>query len=164
MHVPQPPHPLHALTSGELAGYQAQLEHALRTAPDGDPARPVLRRQLDDVLAEQDSRARITASGGQPARDELTPRVFRALYAEYELRAVEGTRYVAVPKGTAWHAGQEIGEIAEQISARGHRDPVTAALDTPARAPLPPRPVPVPAPAVGRAARPRASVVGERTA
>jgi hypothetical protein len=157
MHVPQPPHPLHALTSGELADYQTQLEHALHIASDGDPARPVLRRQLDDALAEQHSRARITASGGQPARDELTPRVFRALYADYELRTVEGTRYVAVPKGTVWHAGHNIGEIARQISAREHRDPATAASDAPACVPLPPRPVPVPA------ARTRAAAADERT-
>jgi hypothetical protein len=155
MHVPQPPHPLHALTSSELAGYQTQLDHALRTAPDSDPSRPALRRQLDDVLAEQHSRARITATAGQPARDELTPRVFRALYADYELRAVEGTRYVAVPKGTTWHAGHNIGEIARQISSREHPDPGIAAPDTPACAPLPPRPAP--------AARTRAAAAGERT-
>jgi hypothetical protein len=161
MHVPQPPHPLHALTSGELAGYQTQLEHALDTAPGSDPGRPVLRRQLDDALAEQHSRARITASGGQPARDELTPRVFRALYADYELRTVEGTRYVAVPKGTVWHAGHNIGEIARQISARDHRDPGIPAPGTPACAPLPPRPAP--ASASAPAARTRAAAAGERT-
>jgi hypothetical protein len=99
---------------------------------------------------------------GQPARDDLTPRVFRALYAEYELHAIEDTRYVAVPRGTAWHAGQSIGEIARQISDRDHPDPVTAAPDTPAYIPLPTRPVP--APAVGPAARPRAAAAGERIA
>ena len=99
------------------------------------------------------------APAGQPARDNLTPRVFRALYADYELRTVEGTRYVAVPKGTAWHAGHNIGEIARQISACEYRDPGIAAPGTPTCAPLPPRP----APAAGPDARMRAAAAGERT-
>jgi hypothetical protein len=95
---------------------------------------------------------------GQPARDDLTPRVFRALYAEYELHAIEDTRYVAVPRGTAWHAGQSIGEIARQISDPGHPGPALAALQTPAPVPLSLRPVRVAAtasPAAGPAARAR---------
>jgi hypothetical protein len=93
-----------------------------------------------------------------PARDELTPRVFRALYAGYELRAVEGTMYVAVPKGTAWHAGRSIGEIARQISDREHPGPGTAAPEAPVAVPLPQRPAPAPA------APARAAEASERTA
>ena len=52
---------------------------------------------------------------GRPGRDDLTPRVFRALYGEFELRAVEGT-HVVVPSGTPWFAGRGLGEIARQIS------------------------------------------------
>jgi hypothetical protein len=62
------------------------------------------------------------APAGQPARDDLTPRVFRALYAGYELHTVAEETFVAVPKGTAWHAGHSIGEIARQISDPGHDD------------------------------------------
>ncbi len=52
---------------------------------------------------------------GRPGRDDLTPRVFRALYGEFELRTVEGT-HVVVPLGTPWFAGPSLGEIARQIS------------------------------------------------
>jgi hypothetical protein len=57
----------------------------------------------------------------QLARDELTPRIFRALYAEFDLRIVEGT-YVVVPRGTTWFAGPSLGEIARQISQYEDRD------------------------------------------
>jgi len=81
----------------------------------------------------------VPAPPGQPPRDDLTPRVFRALYAGYELHAVADATFVAVPKGTAWHAGRSIGEIARQISDPGPGD---AAPDTPASRSLPTRPVP----------------------
>jgi hypothetical protein len=50
-----------------------------------------------------------------PGRDELTLRVFRALFAEFDLRTVGGT-HVVVPRGTPWFAGSSLGEIARQIS------------------------------------------------
>jgi hypothetical protein len=64
-----------------------------------------------------------TASGvpaGGPGRDELTARVFRALYAEYDLRTVQGI-HIAVPRGTPWFAGSSLGDIARRISQ--HRQP-----------------------------------------
>jgi hypothetical protein len=76
---------------------------------------------------------------GPPARDDLTPRVFRALYAGYDLHAVEAAAFVAVPRGTAWHAGHSIGEIARQISDPGQGD---TAPDTPVSGSLPTRPAP----------------------
>jgi hypothetical protein len=54
----------------------------------------------------------------QPGRDDLTPRIFMALYAEFELRAVDGT-YVATPKGTPCFTGRSLGEIARQICEHG---------------------------------------------
>lgn len=51
----------------------------------------------------------------QPGRDELTPRIFRALYAEFDLRKIGGT-HDAAPKGTPWFAGHSLGEVARQIS------------------------------------------------
>jgi hypothetical protein len=81
---------------------------------------------------------------GQPARDDLTPRVFRALYSGYDLHAVETAAFVAVPKGTAWHAGLSIGEVARQISDPGRDD---AAPDIPVPVPLPARPAPAAGPA-----------------
>jgi len=64
-------------------------------------------------------------SAGQPGRDNLPSRIFRALYAEFDLRTVGGT-YVVVPKGTPWFAGNSLGEIARQISDYMHPDADTA--------------------------------------
>jgi hypothetical protein len=59
MSVEKPKHPLYALTTHELSEYRGELEHAV-TTPATDPrTRADLRRRLDEVLAEQDDRARI---------------------------------------------------------------------------------------------------------
>ena len=47
--------------------------------------------------------------------DDLTARIFRALYADFDLRTVDGV-HVAVPKGVACFTGRSLGEIARQIS------------------------------------------------
>ena len=54
-------------------------------------------------------------AAGQLGRDDLTERIFRALYQEFDLRTINGT-YVVVPKGTLWFAGTSLGDIARQIS------------------------------------------------
>jgi hypothetical protein len=55
----QPGHPVHALATLELSRYRRELEHAI-TGTSLDPAtRDGLRRQLDDVLAEQESRTQL---------------------------------------------------------------------------------------------------------
>lgn len=62
MTTPQPPpHPIPALTTGELAAYRRKLEQAITGTPPGAPAREGLHRRLGEVLAEQHSRAAITA-------------------------------------------------------------------------------------------------------
>ena len=66
MSVPQPPHPVGALTTSELSRYRRELEHALQ-APPG-PASGLLQTRLAEVLAEQDGRRRITCPGQEPAR------------------------------------------------------------------------------------------------
>ncbi len=55
--VDRPLHPLHQMTTYELAGYRRNLESAL-SAGDA-PARAQLQRRLDDVLEEQADRERI---------------------------------------------------------------------------------------------------------
>ena len=55
------------------------------------------------------------AAAGQPGRDDLTARIFRALYQEFDLRTINGT-YVVVPKGTPW-----VGELAA-IPVYAHGD------------------------------------------
>lgn len=49
------------------------------------------------------------------AQDELTIRMFRALYRDFDLYTVGGT-HVVVPKGTPWFSGASLGSIARQIS------------------------------------------------
>jgi hypothetical protein len=64
--VTPPAHPLPALTTAELARYRRQLETALAPSAAQAPALPGqagLRDQLAAVLAEQASRARLTAGG-----------------------------------------------------------------------------------------------------
>jgi hypothetical protein len=64
--VAQPKHPLYALTTYELRDYRRNLETALARAAQQDPVpadRPGLQARLDAVLAEQASRANLTADG-----------------------------------------------------------------------------------------------------
>jgi hypothetical protein len=60
--VEQPKHPLPAMTTFELRDYRRQLESAIAFFDRQDPvpaARDRLQSRLDDVLAEQDDRARL---------------------------------------------------------------------------------------------------------
>jgi len=54
---------------------------------------------------------------GQPGGNDLTARLFLALYSEFDLCAISGV-YVAVPKGVPCFAGRSLGDIARQISAQ----------------------------------------------
>jgi hypothetical protein len=63
--VEQPEHPLHALTTYELTYYRRRLENAIAFLDKQDPVPAVradLRAALDNVLAEQDDRARIASA------------------------------------------------------------------------------------------------------
>jgi hypothetical protein len=63
-----------------------------------------------------------TASDGPPPPEDLTARVFRALYDQFDLHSTGGT-HIVVPKGTQLYVGPTIGEIARQISDRGPHVP-----------------------------------------
>ena len=63
-------------------------------------------------------------AAGQPPGD-LPARIFRALYQEFDLYAINGI-YVVVPKGTPWFAGPSLGEIARQISNDDRPDPAAS--------------------------------------
>jgi hypothetical protein len=83
-------------------------------------------------------------AGGQPGRDDLTARIFRALYQEFDLRTINRT-YV-VPKGTPRFAGTSLGDIARQISDHDHPGPAASptgpgktAATTPSAEPRPHR-------------------------
>lgn len=56
--VEQPKHPIPALTTYELKDYRRELERAIKgIAPDAS-VQADLKRRLDEVLAEQEQRAR----------------------------------------------------------------------------------------------------------
>jgi hypothetical protein len=62
--VEPPKHPMHALTTSELSGYRRELEGAIAFFDRQDPVPPArtrLQARLDEVLAEQDDRARIAS-------------------------------------------------------------------------------------------------------
>ncbi len=78
-----------------------------------------------------------TAPEDPPPPADLTARVFRALYPEFDLHELAGT-YLALPKGTPCVTAPALGEIARQISDRDR--PAPAAPDASPRPDLPRRP------------------------
>jgi hypothetical protein len=55
--------------------------------------------------------------------DELTARVFRALYShQYDLLTF-GVTYVVTPKGTPVFISDSLGQIARQLTSHQHPDP-----------------------------------------
>ena len=61
--IDTPKHPLHAVTTYELAYYRRRLENAIAFLDKQDPIPPIradLQAALDKVIGEQDDRARIT--------------------------------------------------------------------------------------------------------
>jgi hypothetical protein len=57
--VQTPGHPVHALTTYELARYRRELEHALKTLPGHAEIRALLQQRLADVLDEQQARTQL---------------------------------------------------------------------------------------------------------
>jgi hypothetical protein len=65
MTVDPPEHPLHALTTYELRDYRRELEKAIAffdRQASVPPARARLQARVDDVIAEQDERARLAGA------------------------------------------------------------------------------------------------------
>jgi hypothetical protein len=60
----KPPHPMPALTTYELHNYRRELEHSLTVIPATAPVRALLQTRLAEVLAEQESRARLQRGAG----------------------------------------------------------------------------------------------------
>jgi hypothetical protein len=60
--IPEPRHPLPALTTYELAHYRRDLERAVEVSPGHAAMGTLLRTRLTEVLAEQQSRTRIAAA------------------------------------------------------------------------------------------------------
>jgi hypothetical protein len=84
------------------------------------------------------------ASGpARPDGDNLTARVFRALYQAYDLHWVAGI-HIAVPAGSPCFAGPSLGAIARQISDHEHPAPPATAPMTALELPHPRQPPPRP--------------------
>jgi hypothetical protein len=64
MRPDKPRHPVHALTTYELRRYRRALEHSLKAIPAGVPVRELLHARLDEVLAEEECRARLQVACG----------------------------------------------------------------------------------------------------
>jgi hypothetical protein len=75
----------------------------------------------------------LAAGPGRPDGDDLTARVFRALYQAYDLHSVAGV-HIAVPTGSPCFAGSSLGAIARQIS--GHEHPAPPAVSPVTAPPL----------------------------
>jgi hypothetical protein len=63
--VDQPKHPLHALTTYELAYYRRRLENAIAFLGKQDPVpaiRADMQAALDGVIAEQDDRRKLASA------------------------------------------------------------------------------------------------------
>jgi hypothetical protein len=59
----EPGHPIHALTTYEITRYRRELEHAIGGISPDAPVQADLRRKLDEVLAEQEQRAKLASNG-----------------------------------------------------------------------------------------------------
>ncbi len=66
----------------------------------------------------------VTREDWHYAQDELTIRLIRALYRDFDLYTVGGT-HVVVPKGTPYFYGTSLGSIARQISGHEFGDGAT---------------------------------------
>ena len=66
---------------------------------------------------------------GRPSRDDLTPRIFRALYQDFDLLTI-GVTHVVTPKGIPVFTGDSLGQIARQISDHEHGAPAAPSRGT----------------------------------
>jgi serine/threonine-protein kinase RsbW len=74
----------------------------------------------------------------QAGRDDLTPRIFRALYQDFDLLTI-GTIHIVIPKGTPVFSGDSLGQIALQISDHEHGTPALPSYSAPLADDLPTR-------------------------
>jgi len=78
---------------------------------------------------------------GQPGRDDLTPRIFRALYQDFDLLSI-GAVHIVTPKGTPVFIADSLGQIARQISDHERVAPAALSPGAPPADLLPARVLP----------------------
>ena len=66
------------------------------------------------------------STASQPSRDDLTPRIFRALYESFDLLTI-GVIHIVTPKGTPVFIGDSLGQIGDHE----HQDSTAPSPDTP---------------------------------
>lgn len=71
------------------------------------------------------------STAGQSGRDDLTSRIFRALYQDFDLLTI-GVIHIVTPKRAPVFTGDSLGQIARQLT--GHQQPSAdpAAMPSPA--------------------------------
>jgi hypothetical protein len=77
----------------------------------------------------------------QPGRDDLTPRIFQALYQNFDLLTI-GVTHIVTPKGTPVFVGDSLGQIARQISDHEYGTPTEPSSDALSPDRLPARTLP----------------------
>jgi hypothetical protein len=77
-------------------------------------------------------------TAGQPGRDDLTPRIFRALYENFDLLTI-GVIHIVTPKDTPVFIGDSLGQIARQISDHERETPAAPSSGAPPANHLPTR-------------------------
>ncbi len=82
-----------------------------------------------------------TSPAGHPGPDDLTPRIFRALYPGFDLLSI-GMVNIVTPKGTPVFTGDSLGQIARQISDHERGAPAMPSPETASADGLPARPLP----------------------
>ncbi len=65
-----------------------------------------------------------TSANSAGRSDDLTPRIFRALYPGFDLLTI-GVIHIVTPKGTPVFTGDSLGQLAQQISDHEHGSPAT---------------------------------------
>jgi anti-sigma regulatory factor (Ser/Thr protein kinase) len=119
--------------------YPPQQLRASRALSRARPApRPADARHRGEQRPAMTETASAPAAG-PPGRDDLTPRVFPALYQDFDLRTV-GVMHIVTPKGTPVFTGDSLGQIARQISDHEHGNPAATQRATPPADHLPARP------------------------
>jgi len=84
-----------------------------------------------------------TGPAGHSGPDDLTPRIFRALYPDFDLLTI-GVTHVVTPKGTPVFTGDSLGQIARQISDHEHGAPAVPSSAAPSADGLPAHRLPGP--------------------
>jgi hypothetical protein len=80
---------------------------------------------------------------GHSGRDDLTPRIFRAIYPGFDLLTI-GVIHIVTPKGTPVFTGDSLGQIARRIGDQEHGAPAGPSPGTSLADGLPVRVLPRP--------------------